>query len=253
MIFRSNRFLHIRTALAVMLAIPALSVATVAPAQDTIGAQTAAALPERGEFFLGLVNAGEQDGFMRLGWIKSAEGVMLYDRTMMPSAQVYETLVFNLTPDLAFESLHLEFHRGTAYMNLDLEFADGRATGSRVIRQLESVENNPVDVEVPAGTLPRPVAFIMPLVMAEEEGTEAAFHWYGPLGNAFADVTITARPGGVIETPAGNFDTTRYEIRGGTPDNDVYVSRGEDRRVVRIDVVGQDMQFLALPEPDAGE
>lgn len=92
----------------------------------------------------------------------------------------------------------------------------------------------------------------MPLVLPETDGSETAFRWYGPLGNAFADVTITARPGGMIETPAGSFDTIRYEIRGGTPDNDVYVTRGEERRVVRIDVIGQDMQFLAVPEADAG-
>jgi len=38
-------------------------------------------------------------------------------------------------------------------------------------------------------------------------------------------------------------------LSGGSPDNDVYVTRGDDRRVVRIDVVGQDMQFLAVPMP----
>ncbi|MEM8694965.1 MAG: hypothetical protein AAGE05_02965 [Pseudomonadota bacterium] len=222
-------------------------------AQENLGARTAAALPERGEFFLGLFNDGERDGFMRLGWIKREDGVILYDRTMMPSAQVYETLAFNLTPNLEFDTVHLEFHRGTSYINLDLEFVDGRATGNRVILRLEDVETQPVNEEIPPGTLPRPVAFIMPLTLAEEEGAETAFHWYGPLGNVFADVTITAYPGGRIRTPAGRFDTIRYEIRGGTPDNDVYVTRGENRRVVRIDVLGRDMQFLAVPEPEAGE
>lgn len=221
-------------------------------AQNSVGARTAAALPERGEFFLGLFNDGERDGFMRLGWIKRDDGVILYDRTMMPSTEVYETLAFNLAPDLQFETIHLEFHRGTSYMNLDLEFANGRATGNRVILHLEDVEIQPVDEAIPEGTLPRPVAFIMPLTMGEEEGTQESFHWYGPLGNAFADVTITAYPGGRIRTPAGRFDTVRYEIRGGTPDNDVYVTRGEDRRVVRIDVIGQDMQFLAVPQAETG-
>ncbi|MGP1281452.1 MAG: hypothetical protein ACTS1X_00620 [Parasphingopyxis sp.] len=245
-------FLRTCLAFAIALAAPMVMPAGHAAAQDSVGARTAAALPERGEFFLGLFNGGERDGFMRLGWIKGDDGVLLYDRTMMPSTQVYETLAFNLAPDLQFETVHLEFHRGTSYMNLDLEFADGRATGNRVVLRLEDVEVQPVDVEIPEGTLPRPVAFLMPLVLPETDGSETAFRWYGPLGNAFADVTITARPGGMIETPAGSFDTTRYEIRGGTPDNDVYVTRGEERRVVRIDVIGQDMQFLAVPEADAG-
>lgn len=219
---------------------------------ESVGARTAAALADRGEFFLGLFNDGERDGFMRLGWIKQEDGVILYDRTMMPSAEVYETLAFNLTPSLEFDTVHLEFHRGTTYMNLDLEFADGRMTGNRVILRLEEVETHPVDAEIPAGTLPRPVAFLMPLVMDEAAGTAESFHWYGPLGNGFADVTVTAYPGGTISTPAGDFDTIRYEIRGGSPDNDVYVTRGENRRVVRIDVVGQDMQFLAVPRPASG-
>ncbi|WP_147297588.1 hypothetical protein [Parasphingopyxis lamellibrachiae] len=244
--------------MAVLLAVPVFGVATQAQAQaqaqESIGAQASAALPERGEFVLGLVNEGERDGFMRLGWIKTEHGMLLYDRSMMPSAQVYETLVFGLTPDLQFESVHLEFHRGLAYMNLDLDAENGRLVGQRVIQRLEGTEEQAVDIAMPEGILPRPVAFIMPLIMSEEEGTEEAFRWYGPLGNAFADVTITARPGGVIETPAGSFDTTRYEIRGGSPDNDVYVTRGAaDRRVVRIDVVGQNMQFLAVPETEAEE
>ncbi|MGJ8535656.1 MAG: hypothetical protein ACSHW2_00750 [Parasphingopyxis sp.] len=240
-------------ALAVLFAVPLFGVATPAPAQGNIGVQTATALPERGEFFLGLFNEGERDGFMRLGWIKTEHGMLLYDRSMMPSAQVYETLVFGLTPDLQFESVHLQFHRGLAYMNLDLDAENGRLAGQRVIQRLEGAEEQAVDIAMPEGILPRPVAFIMPLVMSEDAGAQAAFRWYGPLGNAFADVTITAYPGGMIETPAGNFDTTRYEIRGGSPDNDVYVTRGDDRRVVRIDVVGQDMQFLAMPETEAEE
>ncbi|WP_299321338.1 hypothetical protein [Parasphingopyxis sp.] len=239
------------SALMIALAALILAPATVAQAQYGVGARTAAALPERGEFFLGLFNDGERDGFMRLGWIKQEDGVILYDRTMMPSTEVYETLAFNLAPDLQFETIHLEFHRGTSYMNLDLEFADGRATGNRVILRLEDVEVQPVDEAIPEGTLPRPIAFIMPLVMGEEEGVQESFHWYGPLGNAFADVTVTAYPGGMIDTPAGRFDTVRYEIRGGTPDNDVYVTRGDDRRVVRIDVIGQDVQFLAVSESEA--
>lgn len=226
--------------------------AAQAQTEESVGARTASALADRGEFFLGLFNGGERDGFMRLGWIKTEDGVILYDRSMMPSAEVYETLAFNLTPSLEFETVHLEFHRGTSYMNLDLEFADGRMTGNRVILRLEDVETHPVDAEIPAGTLPRPIAFLMPLVMDEAEGTAESFHWYGPLGNAFADVTVTAYPGGEISTPAGDFDTIRYEIRGGSPDNDVYVTRGDNRRVVRIDVVGQDMQFLAVPMPTSG-
>jgi len=253
MAFRSFTFTRLKTALAVMLAIPAFAVATPASAQENIGAQTAAALPDRGEFMLALFSAGERDGFMRLGWIKTEEGVQLYDRSMLTSSELYEVMALSLTPDLQLDTASVQLHRGTAYMDLDLQVADGRASGSRVIHRLEGTESRSVDLEVPAGTLPRAAAFLMPLVMPETDGAQNAFHWYGALGNAFADVTITARLGGMIVTPAGSFDTTRYEIRGGAPENDVYVTHGEDRRVVRIDVIGSELQFLALPEPEAAE
>ena len=41
-------------------------------------------------------------------------------------------------------------------------------------------------------------------------------------------------------------DTLVYEIRGGAPENDVYVSTGENPNIIRIDVIGQPLQFLAL-------
>jgi hypothetical protein len=172
---------------------------------------------------------------------------------MMPSDGVYEVVTFDLAPDFTFRDAHILYYRGVAHLEVDLDFAGNHVTGSRTIRRLEETTSEEVALDLPENTLPRPIAFLMPMMLPEEDGAETAFPWFGPLGNAVADVTITARPGGTIETPAGSFDTIRYEIRGGAPHNDVYVTRGENRRVVRIDVVGQGMQFLALPEPAEGQ
>ena len=249
--FSSFRFTRALIALPLALAAATLAIGMPAQAQTGLGTQIAAALPDQGEIHLGLFNEGDRDGFMRLGWIKSADGVLVYDRSMMPSGEIYEAMAIALAPDMTLENVELVFHRGTARMGLDLAFANGQAAGHRTISRLESEQVQDVEFAVPAGTLPRALAFLMPLVLPEEAGSEARFHWYGPLGNAFADITITAHPGGMVETPAGSFDTTRYEIRGGAPDNDVFVTHGENRRVVRIDVIGSELQFLALPEPEA--
>ncbi|MBC2777279.1 hypothetical protein [Parasphingopyxis marina] len=224
-----------------------------AAAQNALGTEVANALPDRGEFHLGLFNGGEADGTMRLGWIKRDDGILLYDRTMMPSDGVYEVVTFDLAPDFTFRDAHILYYRGVAHLEVDLDFDGSHVTGRRTIHRLEEMTVEEVDLELPENSLPRPIAFLMPMVLSAEDGAETVFPWFGPLGNAMADVTVTARPGGTIETPAGSFDTIRYEIRGGAPDNDVYVTRGVDRRVVRIDVVGQDMQFLALPDPAAVE
>ena len=67
--------------------------------------------------------------------------------------------------------------------------------------------------------------------------------------DAYEAVTLTAMEIVSIDTPAGRFDAVRIEQRGGTPANDIYVDEASGR-VVRIDVVGQPVQYLALPDQD---
>ena len=212
--------------------------------------QLASRLDDSGEIQLELYNQGEKDGFMRLGWHRKDGVIELYDRTMMPSLEIYETMeatlnAANFTPG----SLSIRFFRGTALMSIEAQFEPGKVNGEhRVERPGQSPDVNPIDTETPQDVILRAVTFLLPLVASQEPGASLSFTWYAPLGNAVQSVTLTARDGGVVETPAGEFETVCYELRGGSPENDIYLSRGDNPNIVRIDVVGQPLQFLA-PAP----
>ena len=73
------------------------------------------------------------------------------------------------------------------------------------------------------------------------------FDWYALLSHGVAQITLSAVERVEIETPAGPFTTTRIELRGGAPENDIFVDT-ESGDIVRIDVLGQDMSFLKLAD-----
>lgn len=211
-------------------------------------AQAGQSLDESGEIHLGLFNNGERDGYMRLGWRRDQDSLRVYDRTMMPSAEVFESLAAEMDPaTLAPRSVDILFYQGTAIMEISLGAESGVISGSRTVRRpTVAPDTREVSTELPAATVFRAMSFILPLTLNASPGDRFAWTWYAPMGNTVDEVTLTARDGGSVETPAGSFDTTVYELRGGTPENDIYVSKGEKAEIVRIDVLGQPLQFLAV-------
>ncbi len=219
-----------------------------APATPADLAALASRLPESGVVHLGLYNDGQRDGEMRLSWEARDQELVVRDRTAMPSAKVEETMTVSASAhDLAFRSAQISFHQGDATFEVDVQFDGEQISGSRTLTGPQGEQVREVDQAAASTTVPRALAFVLPLVLA---GEDTRFTWYAPLADQLADVSISASPGGTVTTPAGDFETMRYEIRGGTPDNDVYVSvpaPGTLPRIVRIDVLGQSMRFLALP------
>jgi len=213
-------------------------------------AEAAATLPASGEIYLGLFNNGERDGFMRLGWTKSERKITLYDRSMLPSGELYETqeTIVSMS-DLSPERINIRFHQGSFIGYWDILFSGGAARGERrFARPGNDDQVIPIEVgTLPTDLTPRITSFVMPLVLAQEAGATVDYHWYAPLGNKVEAITLTARHSREIETPAGKFDTVLFELRGGTPENDIYVSLEHEPRIVRIDVLGQPFQFLAMP------
>lgn len=217
-------------------------------------AQAAGKLPESGEYQLGLFNGDAADGFMRLGWYRDGDDLVVYDRTMMPSAEVYETLHATMSAnDLTPKSVVIRFHQGTAILNIDAKLGDGKISGGRTVERIaHPAERSEIDTDLPEGALLRAVTFILPLVLGTEAGQEISYDWYGPLSGQVEQVTLSSSDGGEVETPAGVYATTRWELRGGMPENDIYVTRGENPQIVRIDVLGQPLQFLKTPNPETG-
>ena len=229
-----------------------LSLALPGAAHSEWRADAMEALPVSGEIHLGLFNNGERDGFMRLGWQKETNRLTIYDRSMLPSLEIYETQETAVSlPGFSPEFIKLRFHQGAAIHNMNVAFPDNSVRGERR-SELPGQEDRVTQVDIkdtPEDTTLRILSFVLPLVLSQENGASASYHWYAPLGNVVEQVTLTAHDGGKVDTPAGAFDTVRFELRGGSPENDIYVTRGENPRIVQIDVLGQPYQFRALPKP----
>lgn len=204
-----------------------------------------------GGFNLGLFIDGERDGFMRFGWYTDAEGVHLWDRSMIISSSDYESFAALLDPaDLTPRSVELRYHSGIHYYLVDAAFADGQVSGSRSLHGPgEPTQSEPIDHVRRDAAIVRGAVFMLAPVLDLEPGDSVSFDWWVPMRDVHETVSLTATGVVDVDTPAGRFEAVLIEQRGGTPGNDIYVDR-ESGRVVRIDVVGRPVQYLALPDQD---
>ena len=210
--------------------------------------------PERlnaGELYLELQYDGEADGFMRYGWQAEGDEIMIYDRTMWASREIYETMEVRVRrADLEPASADIRFHQGGDYYVFDLNFEPGLVSGEMsAVRPGQPGASQPVDSEFEPGTIPRAAIFVIATAMPLEIGDSIQFNWYAEMSNSVAAVTLSAVEHVEIDTPGGPFSTLRLEQRGGTPANDIFIDR-ETGHIVRVDVGGQPMQFLAPAAAD---
>lgn len=199
-----------------------------------------------GEIYLELQYEGEADGFMRYGWQVEGDEIAIYDRTMWASHEIYETMETRIRlADLAPVSSDIRFHQGGNYYVFDIDFEPGIARGRmQAVRPGQADASQPLASELESGTILRASIFLVASALPLEVGDSIAFNWYAEMGNAVAAVTLSAVEEVTIETPAGSFATLRLEQRGGTPANDIFIDR-QSGDIVRIDVGGQPMQFVA--------
>ncbi len=204
-----------------------------------------------GGFNLGLFIDGERDGFMRYGWYSDDDGVHLWDRSMIVSRSDYETFSARLDPqDLTPQRVDLRYHSGTRYYLVEADFAAGQVTGSRSLHgPAEATQTSPIDHGLRDSAMVRGAFFMLAPVLDLQPGDSVSFDWWVPMRDVYEAVTLTAVETVTIDTPAGRFETVRIEQRGGTPANDIFVDAASGR-VVRIDVVGRPVQYLALPDQD---
>lgn len=199
-----------------------------------------------GEVYLQLQYDGQADGFMRFGWQVEGDEIAIYDRTMWASREIYESMEARVRlADLEPISVDIRFHQAGQYFVTDADFEPGRVTGTtRVVRPGQADASHAIDTSLPEGAILRASFFVLAAALPMEPGDQVTFSWYAPMGNSTADVTLRAAEAVEIETPAGTHDALRIEQRGGTPANDIFIDR-DTGRIVRIDIGGQPMRFVA--------
>lgn len=234
---------RILSALLGMTALGGQAQAQIADWVDRIDAERL----QGGEVHLGLYLNGEADGFMRLGWHLEGEILHFYDRSMLASSEIYETMEGAMNvEDFAPQNVQIRFHQQSTIFDFDVAFEGATISGamSRTVPG-QPVASRPIAGELPEGAIARAGFFVLSALAPLEVGQSIEFDWYAPMSQQVQSITVTAAEQVSIETPAGAFDTVRLEQRGGSPDNDVFVDI-ETGRIVRIDIGGMPMQFLAL-------
>lgn len=195
-------------------------------------------------FSLQLIHQGKLAGSMTYGWEKLGEIYYVRDRTeMVPN--VIETAEAVLSVEtLLPKSVVIDFAIGRDRMNMDLMWFDGTRQGTSTT--LKNGKETVRDMHVREDTL-APLRLAVIGFMAAfplEEGFETTLPWYNTLANRVETVIICVRDSQRVETPAGEFDTWAVDLKGGSPENIVYITKSLPRKIVRIDVVGQPMHFL---------
>ncbi|NVJ99879.1 MAG: hypothetical protein HWE25_17130 [Alphaproteobacteria bacterium] len=196
-----------------------------------------------GTFTMTLIQNGEKAGFMTYGWAQENGHYVVRDRTEMQPNIVETAEAWLDGESLLPKSVAIDFAIGENSMDIDLKWLNGWRKGAFVT--VRSGERSVRDIDLQEDTIAplrmAVIGFIAALPLDEEFQT--GFTWFNTLANRGEEITISVRGSTETETPAGTFDTWIVDLKGGSPENVLYVTKSLPRKITRIDVVGQPMHF----------
>ena len=196
-----------------------------------------------------LILDGEHKGEMYYELERRDGDILLHEATtLMPDIRESATAVMD-GETFAPKSIVLDGDFSRTIFDTTLEVKNGVITGEYVRKQPTDIAKTPrpFSAEMPDGVIFRPAAFGLMPGLPLEEGAVFDFTWFSPLAGAMQDVKLEVTGIETVVTPAGEFET--YAVYLTAPQaNIVYITTSEPRRIVRIDVIGQDMRFERLPD-----
>ncbi len=150
------------------------------------------------------------------------------------SAQTFAPLTLSLDGD---------FSRNV--LDADLAWRDGRVGGEyRMRRPNESVRRTVAfSQDVRPGAIFRAAAFALAPGLDFTAGP-ISLVWFSDLSGQYEDVRLVPEGAAEVSTPAGVFATEVIGVRGGSVENLLYITRDTHPRLVRVDVVGQNMRMV---------
>ncbi|WP_417449497.1 hypothetical protein [Kordiimonas sp.] len=200
-------------------------------------------------FRMVMISEGVEAGAMEYGWTRIGDRYLVEDRThMVPDTLESASALIDAQTLLPYNVM-IKFSMTRSMMNVDLRWADGHRRGqmitrgtdkSETVRDIDLVEDKHAPLRMAA------IGFIaaMPL----DEGYRTSFDWFNTMANRVEKVRVAVASRTRVSSPAGTFVSHKVELRGVAPGNNLYITAAKPRRIVRIDVVGQDMYFLRAPD-----
>ncbi|GAB4517591.1 MAG: hypothetical protein Tsb0010_01800 [Parvularculaceae bacterium] len=201
---------------------------------------------ERGEMRFDLMLDGEVRGEWFVSKrIEDGAFTLIDATTLYPD--IRETVAFvvdavTLAPRRAV--LDADFSR--RILDADLTGAAGAIRGEYRTKGPDEVDKRiiPFELALDADVTFRGVVFHLAPTLPLEEGARYEARWFNTLNGQIEDISISVGGTETVETPAGVFEARRMTFEGGSVGNVIYVAEGDAPKIVRVDVLGQNMTFL---------
>lgn len=184
----------------------------------------------QGDWYL---EGSAQDGVYRLVDATSLYPDVRESGVWAMSADTYAPLTLSVDGDFS-----------RSILDAELAWRDGRVSGEYRLRRPEESVRRTVefDQEVRAGAIFRAAAFALAPGIDFSAGP-VSLTWFSTLSGQYEDIRLVPEGAADIETPAGSFETQMIGVRGGSIENVLYITDEGEPRLVRVDVVGQDMRM----------
>lgn len=200
-------------------------------------------------FRMTMIQEGQTVGFMEYGWALKGDRYVITDRTEM-QPNIVETAEGVIDRDsLLPKSVAIDFAVGDNLMDVDLAWGDGWRKGHYISTRDGASTTRDVNVQEDEPATLRMAVFGLVAAMPLDDGFKTTLSWFNTLANRVETVAVIVSGSETVTTPAGSFDAFKVELRGGSPENIIYVSKSAPRQIVRIDVVGHAMHFELAATP----
>lgn len=201
-----------------------------------------------------LIQHGMSAGQMYYSITRDGDHIIIHDgTTLLPGIRESGSMVINAA-DLSPVSVVLDGDFDRTILDAELTFADGKAQGAYFFKRPSETAKarHEFDADIPAGVTLRAGIFGLVTGLPLEVGAQFDFQWFASLARAVQDVSLIVTGVETIATKEGEFATYAIAVKA-EPENVIYVTTAKPHRVMRIDVIGQDMQFVRLPQSAAAK
>lgn len=180
------------------------------------------------------------------------DGAYVIDEATAMAPDIKETGTFVLNGD-TFEPMRIIVDGDFSgnILDVDLRVSGGEAKGEYRTKNPGDIEKKitPFALDLPEGTVTRASMFALVAALPLVDGDIYRVKWFNSLTGQLQDIDVTVTGQERITVPAGDYDVISVQFKNATPENTVYVSKG-DRDVVRIDVPSMNMRFERLSTDD---
>lgn len=195
------------------------------------------------KFSMTLINDGKEAGGMTYGWVKEGDTYVIADRSEM-QPNILETAKGIIDANsLLPKSIVIDFALGGGTMDYDITWEGDHRKGAIVTNRNGEEKTHVIDLKEEIAPI-RLAVIGMVAAFNIDDTFETSMPWFNTLANKTETITLKTIGSETVDAPAGTFETYKVVVRGGTPENNVYVTKSLPRKIVKIDVLGRPMYFL---------